>query len=206
MLEPLPDAGAVPIAQPSPAGDAASAAHFLREHLPGDAALQDEDDARQAGPVGHRRTPALGLRSLPWEQRLDDLPQLVGYQWSSHAPPPCNFYAPVLKGALRQVLLNLLSNASKFTDAGRRIGLSCYEDGEHVHLSVRDTGLGIPEDKLVSIFEPFVQVRSDLTRTAEGTGLGLAISRYLARGMGGDLSVESALGKGSTFTLTLPAA
>ena len=107
---------------------------------------------------------------------------------------------------LRQVMLNLLSNATKFTDAGGRIGLSYARDGARVHLRVRDTGVGIPADKLASIFEPFVQVRSDLTRTAEGTGLGLAISRDLARGMGGELSVESEVGEGSTFTLTLCAA
>ena len=71
---------------------------------------------------------------------------------------------------------------------------------------VRDTGLGIAVDQLERIFEPFVQVRADLTRTTEGTGLGLAISRDLARGMGGDLTVESTLGEGSTFTLTLPRA
>jgi signal transduction histidine kinase len=71
---------------------------------------------------------------------------------------------------------------------------------------VRDTGIGIPADQRERIFEPFVQVRADLTRTAEGTGLGLAISRDLARGMGGDLAVESAVGAGSTFTLTLPRA
>jgi signal transduction histidine kinase len=71
---------------------------------------------------------------------------------------------------------------------------------------VRDTGIGIPPDQLGRIFEPFVQVRADLTRTAEGTGLGLAISRDLARGMGGDLTAESEPGVGSTFTLTLPAA
>jgi PAS domain S-box-containing protein len=107
---------------------------------------------------------------------------------------------------LRQVLLNLLSNAIKFTDAGGRIELSYRARGEHVQFLVRDTGIGIPADKLTSIFEPFVQVKADLTRTAEGTGLGLAISHDLARGMGGDLSVESAPGEGSTFTLTLPAA
>jgi signal transduction histidine kinase len=66
--------------------------------------------------------------------------------------------------------------------------------------------MGIPADKMDAIFEPFVQLRSDLTRTAEGTGLGLAISRDLAIGMGGDLTAESTPGRGSTFTLTLPRA
>lgn len=64
----------------------------------------------------------------------------------------------------------------------------------------------IPADKLGTIFDPFVQVRADLTRTAEGTGLGLAVSRDLARGMSGDLRAESQFGAGSTFILTLPAA
>ena len=76
---------------------------------------------------------------------------------------------------------------------------------DSVAISVSDSGIGVPEDKLEKIFDPFVQVDSKLTRTAEGTGLGLAISRDLARGMGGDLVAESTLGKGSTFTLTLPA-
>jgi PAS domain S-box-containing protein len=111
---------------------------------------------------------------------------------------------------LRQVLVNLLSNAVKFTDArgGRpgRIELACVADGARVAVRVHDTGIGIPADKLAAIFDPFVQVRADLTRTAEGTGLGLAISRDLARGMGGDLTAESTLGVGSTFTLTLPRA
>jgi PAS domain S-box-containing protein len=104
---------------------------------------------------------------------------------------------------LRQVLANLLSNAVKFTDGGGRIDLSCAASHDLVHVHVRDTGIGIPADQLERIFEPFVQVRADLTRTSEGTGLGLAISRDLARGMGGDLSVRSAPGAGSTFTLTL---
>jgi signal transduction histidine kinase len=111
---------------------------------------------------------------------------------------------------LRQVLVNLLGNAVKFT-ASRdgepgRIAVSCTADGARVRIAVRDTGIGIAGDKLAAIFEPFVQVRADLTRTAEGTGLGLAISRDLARGMGGDLTAESTPGLGSTFTLTLPAA
>ncbi|HET9004848.1 MAG TPA: ATP-binding protein, partial [Gemmatimonadaceae bacterium] len=108
----------------------------------------------------------------------------------------------------RQILVNLLSNAIKFTDRGGLIELTCegHEDpsAPTVTISVRDTGIGIPDEKLDMIFEPFVQVRADLTRTAEGTGLGLAISRDLAEAMGGTLAVESATGKGSTFRLTLP--
>ena len=112
---------------------------------------------------------------------------------------------------LRQVLVSLLSNASKFTSArdGRPgcIEVTCAAGpGGWVAIRVRDTGIGIAADKLGAILEPFVQVRSDLTRTAEGTGLGLAISRDLARGMGGDLTAESTPGVGSTFTLTLPSA
>ena len=82
--------------------------------------------------------------------------------------------------------------------------MSCVASEQFVDLIVRDTGIGIPADKLEAIFDPFVQVRSDLTRPHEGTGLGLAISRDLARGMGGDLLVESTVGGGSTFTLRIP--
>jgi signal transduction histidine kinase len=102
------------------------------------------------------------------------------------------------------VLVNLLSNAVKFTDSGGRVEMSCSADDDVVRVHVRDTGMGIPADKLHVIFDPFVQVRSDLARRHEGTGLGLAISRDLARGMGGDLLVESTLRQGSTFTIALP--
>ena len=104
---------------------------------------------------------------------------------------------------IQQILINLLSNAVKFTDSGR-IELACCADGDRVRMTVHDTGIGIAAEHLARIFEPFVQVRPDLTRTAEGTGLGLAISRDLARGMGGDLTVDSETGRGSTFTLVLP--
>jgi PAS domain S-box-containing protein len=104
---------------------------------------------------------------------------------------------------LRQILVNLLSNAVKFTEKGGRIEISCTPRDGHVVISVADTGIGIPADKLGAIFDPFVQVRADLTRTQEGTGLGLAISRDLARGMGGDLGVRSTPGAGSAFLLTL---
>ncbi|HEX8363296.1 MAG TPA: ATP-binding protein [Longimicrobium sp.] len=105
---------------------------------------------------------------------------------------------------LLQILANLLSNAVKFTGAGGRVTLWCGVEGDAVAFHVSDSGIGVPHDKLSAIFEPFVQVRSDLTRTAEGTGLGLAISRDLARAMDGDLVVESVVGQGSVFTLTLP--
>ena len=105
---------------------------------------------------------------------------------------------------LRQVVVNLLSNAVKFTEPGGRVTLSCEPHDDRVLIQVRDTGVGIPADKLEAVFEPFVQVRAYLTRTTEGTGLGLAISRDLARGMGGDLTAESTVGEGSTFTISLP--
>jgi len=105
-----------------------------------------------------------------------------------------------------QVLLNLLSNAAKFTPAGGRVTVSADAGDGRARLRVADTGIGIPADQLDVIFEPFVQVDGTRTRTADGTGLGLAISRDLARGMGGDLTAESTPGAGSTFTLALPAA
>jgi signal transduction histidine kinase len=107
---------------------------------------------------------------------------------------------------LQQILLNLLTNAIKFTDAGGEIRVACVAREGTVEISVQDTGVGIAREKLASVFEPFVQVDQRLTRANEGVGLGLAISRDLARGMRGDLTAESTPGAGSTFTLTLPAA
>src|SRR5262249_28660528 len=116
---------------------------------------------------------------------------------------------PQLRGdpdKMQQILVNLLSNAGKFTEQGGRITLAASDGDGVVEVSVSDTGIGIPADNQASIFDPFVQVHRNLTRNVEGTGLGLAISRDLARGMEGDLVVRSTEGKGSTFTLTLPAA
>ena len=106
---------------------------------------------------------------------------------------------------VQQILLNLLTNAVKFTPSGGRIYVGCCAVDPTVRIQIRDTGVGIPAEMLDRIFEPFVQVRSELTRPSEGTGLGLAISRALARGMNGDVTVESEAGVGSTFTLVLPA-
>jgi len=105
-----------------------------------------------------------------------------------------------------QIVLNVLSNAMKFTGRGGRVTVTCAPSDDRIAISVSDTGVGIPPDKLAVIFEPFVQVDPSLTRQRDGTGLGLAISRQLARGMGGELTAVSSPGAGSTFTLTLPAA
>ena len=102
-----------------------------------------------------------------------------------------------------QIMLNLLSNAVKFTDEGG-IDVVCAVDDQFVQLRVRDTGRGIRSDLLSTIFEPFKQGDSSLTRPVEGTGLGLSISRQLARAMGGEIQVESVVGEGSTFTVLLP--
>ena len=105
---------------------------------------------------------------------------------------------------VRQILLNLLSNAIKYTEAGGHITVRCAVRDSYTYFAVEDTGIGIAEDEFESIFEPFVQSEHVYTRTHGGTGLGLAISRRLARLMGGDVTVESTVGRGSTFTLSLP--
>lgn len=109
------------------------------------------------------------------------------------------------RARVEQILRNLVSNAVRFTAAGGQITITVVEQGKQVSVAVADTGIGIPAEKLVAIFEPFVQVESGLTRTVGGTGLGLTISRALARGMGGDLVAESDGASWATFTLTLPA-
>ena len=108
---------------------------------------------------------------------------------------------------LEQIVLNLLTNAAKFTQRGGRVTVRVRNDcgiPDRTCLDVEDTGIGIPEELQAGIFEPFVQVDTDNRK--EGSGLGLAISRDLARGMGADLIVNSVPGRGSVFTVILPAA
>ena len=143
---------------------------------------------------------------------LDDIESLVTPQLQGkglkYDYEKCDDTLFVLADAekMRQIVLNLLSNAVKFTPSGGTISMKCEVDDARVRIRVSDTGVGIPEDKIGAIFEPFVQLDRKLTSANEGTGLGLAISRDLARGMAGDLSVESKLGEGSTFSLELPRA
>lgn len=110
---------------------------------------------------------------------------------------------------VQQILLNLLSNAIKFTDEGGEILLSVSSAPDNpavAYVHVSDTGLGIPQSKLDTIFEPFVQLATRPVAERQGVGLGLAISRDLARGMGGDITVISTVGEGTTFTLAMPRA
>lgn len=104
---------------------------------------------------------------------------------------------------LRQSLLNLMSNAAKFTKNGT-VTLSTRVEDDRVRFAVQDTGIGIPADKLEHVFQEFTQADSSTTREFGGTGLGLAISRRFCQMMGGDIYVESEVGKGSCFTIELP--
>src|SRR5205823_2186998 len=111
---------------------------------------------------------------------------------------------------LRQVLLNLLSNAVKFTDRGEVVVLvdaaETSAGSYRIELAVRDTGIGIPRDRMDRLFTSFSQVDASTTRRFGGTGLGLAISKRLVDLMGGTISVESEQNKGSTFRISLPVA
>jgi signal transduction histidine kinase len=152
------------------------------------------------------------LRAVAIRDVMDDVQPLVMPQLGAKALSfECDPGAPGLAvhadaEKVRQIVLNLLANAIKFTDDGGKIWMTAEAQGDRVALSVHDTGIGIEPDRLAAVFEPFVQVHRTLARPMEGTGLGLTISRELARAMGGDLMVESTLGVGSTFTLTLPRA
>ncbi len=130
-------------------------------------------------------------------------PQFAAKNVSLDVTWPSAVYVKADAEKLRQVLLNLLSNASKFTPSQGRVEIDWRETAEVILVTVSDTGVGIVAEKLDAVFEPFVQLNVAYSRPAEGTGLGLAISRELARGMGGDLTLESVLGEGSVFTVTL---
>jgi len=106
---------------------------------------------------------------------------------------------------VRQVLFNLLSNSAKFTEGGTiTLNVGKQESKDTIQFSIRDTGIGMTEEQLGRLFEAFSQANAETSRKYGGTGLGLALSREFCRMMGGDIAVESVIGKGSIFTVTLP--
>jgi len=126
------------------------------------------------------------------------------------APDVGEIHADLTK--VRQSLINLLSNASKFTQGGkiavnvsRHSGAQGGDRGDQIRFTVIDTGIGLTEQQMARLFEPFTQADASTTRKHGGTGLGLAITRRFCRMMGGDVTVESEAGKGATFTIVLPA-
>ena len=139
------------------------------------------------------------------EESIGPLARSRGVRYECHVPD-ASLTVRADSDRLEQVLLNLLGNALKFTPSGGAVSLRAEAREGVAVIHVHDTGRGVPPDQLEQIFEPFVQGERGLTRTSEGTGLGLAISRGLARAMGGDVTVESTVGDGSTFTVTLPLA
>jgi signal transduction histidine kinase len=139
-----------------------------------------------------------GLESLVAPMLLE---KKIAYEYRCCDPA---FQAHADPERLQQILLNLLSNAAKFTPPGGSITVECGATRKWMRVQVTDTGVGIPQDKLQNIFEPFVQLEAGQMKHMGGTGLGLAISRDLARVMGGELKAKSEVGKGSTFILTLP--
>ncbi len=120
-------------------------------------------------------------------------------------PCPATLYVRTDPDRLQQILLNLLTNAIKFTPDGGTVSVAVDHDDNNAHIYVEDTGVGIPAEEQAHIFDPFIQAdgQPDL-ESAGGIGLGLAISRDLAEAMNGTLAVDSEPGEGTTFTLTLP--
>ena len=152
----------------------------------------------------------LAMAEIPIEETLRGAEALVTPQFAkkgvaySHraGDPSLTVFADREK--VQQIVVNLLANAVKFTAPGGSVDLEWKIEEDHLIVRVRDTGAGVPEEKIEEIFEPFVQVRAPGALPSGGTGLGLAISRDLARAMGGDVRATSRLGVGSVFTLTLP--
>jgi PAS domain S-box-containing protein len=155
------------------------------------------------------REVVLGLEALVAPQlRAKDLQYVVATAGGQVTSEPISEDLLVFADhdKLEQILLNLLSNAIKFTPTAGTITVGAHTLGDTVAIWVSDTGIGIPADKLETVFEPFVQIGRTPDSGHEGTGLGLAICRDLARAMKGELSVRSDAGAGSTFTLILPRA
>jgi signal transduction histidine kinase len=153
---------------------------------------------------------AIHLQDVPVDDLMRDAETMVRPQIRSkgieyaYRPGHPGLVVRADREKAQQILLNLITNGAKYTNPGGRVTVASESKNGSVLVRVSDTGAGIPEKMLTHIFEPFVQLDRRLNQPREGVGLGLTISRDLARAMGGDLLVESAVGVGSTFTLVLP--
>lgn len=141
------------------------------------------------------------LDSLEPLVRPDLARRQITFVWKGCDPTLTVVADPV---KLRQLLLNVIGNAIKFTPHHGKVEVSVGRGADHALIRVADSGIGIPTDKLDQIFEPFFQVHTGTTREYSGVGLGLAISRDFARAMGGDVTVESTSGKGTVVSIQLP--
>lgn len=152
----------------------------------------------------------LAMAEIPIEETLVGAEALVAPQFAkkkityTHHAGDRSLSVFADREKVQQIMVNLLANAMKFTPAGGAVDLDWRIEDELLVVRVRDTGSGIPDDKIEQIFEPFVQLRSPGSIPTGGTGLGLPISRDLARAMGGDIRASSGVRAGSVFTLTLP--
>ncbi len=178
--------------------------HQAQEHLLALVNMILDFAKLEGGPI------ELSMAEIPIEETLCVAESLVAPQFAkkgvSYSQRPGDQSLSVFadREKVQQIIVNLLANAVKFTPAGGSVELEWRVEDEILLVRVRDTGAGIPDDKVEQIFEPFVQLRAPGSLPAGGTGLGLPISRDLARAMGGDVTATSALGVGSVFTLTLP--
>jgi PAS domain S-box-containing protein len=178
--------------------------HQAQEHLLALVNMILDFAKLEGGPI------ELSMAEIPIEETLRVSESLVAPQFAKKGvtyvhhsgDPSLSVFADREK--VQQIIVNLLANAVKFTPPGGTVDLEWRVEDESLLVRVRDTGSGIPDDKVEQIFEPFVQLRAAGSLPTGGTGLGLPISRDLARAMGGDVTATSTLGVGSVFTLTLP--
>jgi signal transduction histidine kinase len=154
----------------------------------------------------------LELRDIQVSQAFDAVEPLIQGDFGRKEfvlrrdPVPPQLVVRADPRGLQQILLNLLSNASKYTDRGGTITLGAQREGHSVRMWIKDTGIGIAPEELHRIFEPFFQAERGSTRRFSGIGLGLTVARDLARAMSGDVTVDSELGRGTTASVLLPAA